>query len=483
MTIEIPKIEPQKELISIGTGSIAYDVIVVGGGNAALCAAIRAAEIGAKVLLLERARRSYRGGNSRHTRNFRCMHYSPKGVLTDQYFEEEFFEDLLKVTHGNTDESLARLTIRASEECYDWMQTQGVYFQDSLSGTLSLSRTNAFFLGGGKALVNAYYNRLEDLGVDVHYQATVLDVVVEERRFDGVLVDIRGEQSYIRGRSIVLASGGFEADKEWLARAWGDAAKNFLIRGTPYNTGEVLRNLLDQGADQVGDPTQCHAVAIDGRAPEFDGGIVTRVDCVPFSVVLNKHGQRFYDEGEDVWPKRYAIWGRLVAAQPDQVGYAIIDQKSHDLFMPTVFTASKAETLDELAIKLGLPVDASIQTIEAFNAACQAGDFHPTELDGLSTQGLQPAKTNWARPLDTPPFYGYELRPGVTFTYLGFKVDGDARVSFSNERASNVWAAGEIMAGSILGEGYLAGFGMTIGTVFGRIAGKEAAEYALESAR
>jgi len=151
--------------------------------------------------------------------------------------------------------------------------------------------------------------------------------------------------------------------------------------------------------------------------------------------------------------------------------------------MPTVFTASKAETLDELAIKLGLPVDASIQTIEAFNAACQAGDFHSTELDGLSTQGLQPAKTNWARPLDTPPFYGYELRPGVTFTYLGFKVDGDARVSFSNERASNVWAAGEIMAGSILGEGYLAGFGMTIGTVFGRIAGKEAAEYALESAR
>jgi tricarballylate dehydrogenase len=184
-----------------------------------------------------------------------------------------------------------------------------------------------------------------------------------------------------------------------------------------------------------------------------------------------------------VWPKRYAIWGRLVAAQPDQVGYAIIDQKSHDLFMPTVFTATKAETLDELVSKLGLPVDTSIQTIEAFNAACQSGDFHPTELDGLSTQGVQPAKTNWARPLDTPPFYGYELRPGVTFTYLGFKVDGDARVSFSNERASNVWAAGEIMAGSILGEGYLAGFGMTIGTVFGRIAGKEAAEYALNSAR
>ena len=482
MPIEIPKIEPNTDLVRPGEGPISYDVIVVGGGNAALCAAIRAAESGAKVLLLERARRSYRGGNSRHTRNFRCMHQAPKGVLTDQYLEDEFFEDLLKVTKGNTDESLARLAIRSSQECYDWMQSQGVYFQESLSGTLSLSRTNAFFLGGGKALVNAYYNRLEDLGVDVRYLATVLDVIVQDRLFDGVLVDIKGEQSYIRAHAVVLASGGFESDKEWLTRAWGDAAKNFLIRGTPYNTGEVLKNLLDKGADQVGDPTQCHAVAIDGRAPEYDGGIVTRVDCVPFSVVLNKNGERFYDEGEDVWPKRYAIWGRLVAAQPDQVGYAIIDQKSHSLFMPTVFTATKADSIPELAGKLGLPVETVEKTITEFNAACQEGDFHPTELDGLSTKGLEPAKTNWARPIDTAPFYGYELRPGVTFTYLGFKVDGDARVSFSNERATNVWAAGEIMAGSILGQGYLAGFGMTIGTVFGRIAGKEAADYARQSA-
>ena len=330
--------------------------------------------------------------------------------------------------------------------------------------------------------MNAYYNRLEDLGVDVHYLATVLDVIVEDRLFDGVLVDIKGIQSYIRGRSVVLASGGFESDKEWLTRAWGDAAKNFLIRGTPYNTGEVLKNLLDKGADQVGDPTQCHAVAIDGRAPEYDGGIVTRVDCVPFSIVLNKNGERFYDEGEDVWPKRYAIWGRLVAAQPDQVGYAIIDQKSYNLFMPTVFTATKADSIPELAEKLGLPIETVAKTTAEFNAACQEGEFHPTELDGLATKDLEPAKTNWARPIDTPPFYGYELRPGVTFTYLGFRVDHDARVSFSNERATNVWAAGEIMAGSILGQGYLAGFGMTIGTVFGRIAGKEAAEYASQSA-
>ena len=482
MHSELPQIEPCHDLIRVGEGEIAYDVIIIGGGNAALCAAIRAAELGASVVLLERAPKTYRGGNSRHTRNFRCMHPSPKGVLTGSYLADEFYEDLLKVTKGETNEALAQLAIEESQECYDWMLSQGVYFQESLSGTLSLSRTNAFFLGGGKALVNAYYNRLSDLGADVHYLATVLETVVRDGQFDGVLVDVAGTQRYIRGRSVVLASGGFESNKEWLQRAWGEAAKNFLIRGTPYNTGEVLQNLLSQGADQVGDPTQCHAVAVDGRAPEYDGGIVTRVDCVPFSIVVNKHGARFYDEGEDVWPKRYAIWGRLVAGQPDQVGYAIIDQKSHSLFMPTVFTASQADSIDELAGMLGLPVDALQRTIADFNAACRQGEFHPTELDGLATEGLVPAKTNWARPIDTPPYYGYELRPGVTFTYLGFRVDRDARVSFAGKQSNNVWAAGEIMAGSILGQGYLAGFGMTIGTVFGRIAGREAAEHALRRA-
>jgi tricarballylate dehydrogenase len=227
----------------------------------------------------------------------------------------------------------------------------------------------------------------------------------------------------------------------------------------------------------VGDPTQCHAVAIDGRAPKFDGGIVTRLDCVPFSVVVNKDGERFYDEGEDVWPKRYAIWGRLVAAQPDQVAYAIIDARARTLFMPSVFPPETSDTIEGLAAKMGLPPEETAKTVTDFNAACQDGDFHPTELDGLTTRGLSPEKTNWARPIQEPPFYGYSLRPGVTFTYLGLKVDDTARVSKGNAAMANLWAAGEIMAGSILGQGYLAGFGMTIGTVFGRIAGEEAASH------
>lgn len=455
-----------------------YDVVIVGGGNAALCAAITAAEEGGSVLILEGAPKPYRGGNSRHTRNFRCMHGSPMAVLTDSYTEEEYFDDLLKVTKGKTNEKLARLAIRGTEECYRWMEAHGVRFQPSLSGTLSLSRTNAFFMGGGKSLVNAYYRTAESLGVQVLYEAQVTHLAREGNRITSVEFTRHGQVNVLKPKSVVVASGGFQADIDWLARAWGPAAKNFLIRGTPYNKGVVLKNLLDQGAESVGDPTQCHAVAIDGRAPRYDGGIVTRLDCVPFSVVVNKDAQRFYDEGEDVWPKRYAIWGRLVAAQPDQVGHVIIDSKSINLFMPSVFPPIKADSIEELAAKLGVPPKELRKTITEFNAACRPGNFHPTELDGLATEGLKPAKTNWARPIDTPPYYGYSLRTGVTFTYLGLKVDETAQVQSNDGPIENLWAAGETMAGSILGEGYLAGFGMTIGTVFGRIAGREAATYA-----
>ena len=456
-----------------------YDIAVIGGGNAALCAAMTAAEAGAKVLILESAPKSYRGGNSRHTRNFRCMHKGPLGPLVDDYSEDEYFEDLMKVTKGKTDEKLARLAIRKSEECLPWMEEHGVRFQPSLSGTLSLARTNAFFMGGGKSLVNAYYRTAASLGVDVLYEAAVTHLELEGDQIAWVDCTHGGQSHRITPRSVVVASGGFQADTDWLTRAWGPAAKNFLIRGTPYNRGVVLADLLEQGVNQVGDADQCHAVAIDGRAPKFDGGIVTRLDCVPFSIVVNKNAERFYDEGEDVWPKRYAIWGRLVAAQPDQVGHVVIDSKSINLFMPSVFPPLKADTLEGLAEMMGIDGTKLNSTVGEFNAACgDTSAFHPTELDGVATSGLTPAKTNWARPINEPPYYGYSLRTGVTFTYLGLKVDENAQCSTEKGPIKNLWAAGETMAGSILGQGYLAGYGMTIGTVFGRIAGQEAAAYA-----
>jgi tricarballylate dehydrogenase len=456
-----------------------YDVLVVGGGNAALCAAITARRAGASVLIVESAPKAFRGGNSRHTRNFRSMHERPTAVLTEAYPEEEYWQDLLKVTGGQTDERLARHTIRTSATCAPWMVENGVRFQPSLGGTLHLSRTNAFFLGGGKALMNAYYRTAERLGVEVVYDTEARDLDIRDGRFHSATVASGSVERKIGARTLVAASGGFESNIPWLRDAWGPAADNFLIRGTPYNMGRVLRVLLDRGAKQIGDPTQCHAVAIDARSPKFDGGICTRVDSVSLGIVVNKHGKRFYDEGEDFWPKRYAIWGRLVAGQPDQIGYSIIDSKAVGKFMPPVFPPVKAGSIGELARALELDPAALEDTVRRFNAAVRPGTFNHAALDDCMTEGIDPPKTHWARPIDSPPFFGYPLRPGITFTYLGVAVNERAQMLMSDGKpAANIFAAGEIMAGSILGKGYLAGFGMTIGTVFGRIAGEEAARNA-----
>jgi tricarballylate dehydrogenase len=292
-------------------------------------------------------------------------------------------------------------------------------------------------------------------------------------------ITYKGFPQTVNARSVVAASGGFQANLEWMRRYWGDAVDNFVIRGTPYNRGRVLKNLLDQGVAAVGDATQCHAVALDARAPKYDGGITTRLDSVPYSIVVNREAERFYDEGEDVWPKRYAIWGRLIAAQPGQIAYSICDASAVKLFMPSVYPAIRADTLGELAERLGLDPVRLRATVARYNHAVRPGRFDNTRLDGCATEGLDPPKTNWAQPIETPPFVGYPLRPGITFTYLGVRVNEQARVLMEDgTEAANLFASGEVMAGNILGKGYLAGFGMTIGTVFGRIAGEQAARHA-----
>src|SRR5215468_4199014 len=344
-----------------------FDVLVIGGGNAALCAAISARRAGASVLVLEGAPKFYRGGNTRHTRNMRCAHDAATEILTGPYTEQEFWDDLLRITGGATDEELAKFMIAESKDILGWVVEQGVRWQPSLGGTLSLGRTNSFFLGGGRAMLNALYLTAEKLGVE------------------------------IRASALVAAAGGFEANIEWLKEYWGEAADNFLIRGTPYNRGSILKMLLAKGVQQIGDPTQCHAVAIDARAPKFDGGIITRHDSVVFGIVVNKHGMRFYDEGEDIWPKRYAIWGRLVAGQPDQIAYIVFDASVVTSFMPTLFPPIAGATVSELAGKLTLDPAALEKTVADFNAAVRPGTFDHTILDDCRTEGITPAKTHWAR--------------------------------------------------------------------------------------
>ena len=258
----------------MGTADLSkrYDVLVIGGGNAALCAAISARREGRSVLVLEAAPHFYRGGNTRHTRNMRCAHDTATGTLTGPYTEDEFFEDLLRVTNGNTDENLARMMIRQSKDMLGWIVEQGVRFQPSLGGTLSLGRTNSFFLGGGRAMLNALYRTAETLGVDVLYDAEVTALDIEDGTFLGATVGGK-VNAQVRAGALIAASGGFEANIEWLKQGWGEIADNFLIRGTPYNRGSILRMLMDAGAQTVGDPTQCHAVAIDARAHPHRAGL------------------------------------------------------------------------------------------------------------------------------------------------------------------------------------------------------------------
>ena len=456
-----------------------FDVVVAGGGNAALCAAITAARKGARVLVLEGAPEFYRGGNTRHTRNLRCAHDGSAPTMTGPYAADEFYDDLLRVTGGQTDETLAHLTIDRSAELLGWMDGAGVRFQPPLGGTLSLGKTNAFFLGGGRGMLNSLYRQARALGVSVAYDTPVTAVTVENGFFMSATVTHEGRKHSVRGRALVAACGGFEANIEWLKQYWGAAADNFLIRGTPYNRGDVLKMLLDAGIAPVGDPTQCHAVAIDARAPKFDGGIATRLDSVVFGIMVNREAKRFYDEGEDTWPKRYAIWGRLVAQQPGQIAYSIIDEKSIRLFMPSIFPAVQAQSIGELAGLLKLDATALESTVRQFNAAVRPGTFDHAVLDDCATSGLAIPKSHWARKLDTPPYYAYPLRPGITFTYLGVRVNEEARMLLKDGGpAGNMYAAGEIMAGNVLGKGYLAGIGMTIGAVFGRIAGEGAARHA-----
>lgn len=455
-----------------------YDVLVVGGGNAGLCAAIMARQRGASVLLLEQAPRALRGGNTAHARNLRLAHDGPSAYLRQNYSADEYWDELVRASGGNTDEKLSRTLIGESAQLANWMEQCGVRFQTNHHGRSPPARKTAFLLGGGKALLNAYYLMAESLGIDLQYDAEVSSLHLHNGIAREVRIVAKGIPRTVHPKSIVVSSGGCQANIDWLRHYWGDAADHLLIRGTRYATGRVLRNLLDQNVAAVGDTGQCHMVAIDGRSPKFDGGIVTRLDGVAFGIVVDRDGRRFHDEGEETGPKRYATWGRLVANCPDQIAYSIFDANAEPLFRPSIYPPIRAQTVEELAAKLSLDPTTLVRTVLEFNNSVRSR-HHGNAACHSRTEGLTPPKSRWALPIDRPPFGGYPLRPGITFSYLGVKVDEHARVVMASGRpVVNVFAAGGIMAANVLGGGYLAGMGLTIGAAFGRIAGRQAADYA-----
>ena len=447
------------------------DVVVVGGGNAGLCAAITAREAGRSVLLIERAPEWLRGGNSRHTRDIRR-------ALTSgfPYSEDTFLADLLSAGGDTVDRDVAARVVSDSTWIPGWMGRHGVRWQPALRGTLHLADTNAFMLGGGKAMLNVYYGVAAALGVQIAYGSTVEQMW--PRNGGGHTIRVSGELAgVVHSRAAVIASGGYEANREWLRRDLGTVADSLVVRGTRHNDGRGIEILQRLGAASAGRPGTYHGVAVDARAPAYDGGIPTRVDAIPYGIVVNIRGSRFSDEGADTWPKRYASWGALISQQPGHVAHVIFDTDARSSFIPPMYPPTEAESVDRLADLLAVDRATLGQTVASYNAASQdiVGPF-PRDLDGVSTKDWTLPKSNWARRLGSPPYFAYTVRPGITFTYAGAKVNKEFQVlDVGGQPIPGLFAAGEIVAGNILSEGYLAGIGLTLGTSSGIGAGVGAA--------
>src|SRR5690349_5119638 len=336
------------------TEPAAPDVLVVGGGVAALCAAIAARREGARVRLVEVAPRPMRGGNTRHSRNLRVVHDAPTPFSLGCYGADEFLAELQRAAEGQGDPALSRMLVERSADIVPWLAAQGVLFQRAGDGLLPFSRRTCFFFGGGKAAMNALYATAERLGVVIGYDSGARHLDLVRGCVQAVELATPSGREMLHPRAVVVCCGGAQADLAGLRPWWGEAADRFLIRGTPYADGGILRDLIDQGAATAGVPGACHLVAVDARSPDVDGGIVTRVRGIPAGIVVDQGGRRFHDEGGDTGPTRYAVWGRKVAEQPGQTAWLILDAMAEQRVPATAFPPLRAATLPALAKLAGL---------------------------------------------------------------------------------------------------------------------------------
>lgn len=452
----------------------APEVLVIGGGAAALAAAIEARRAGCSVLLAERAPWHLRGGNTRHARNLRLAHLAPTPFSPGIYPPETFWSELQRATQYTADPRLGQILVEGSLNIAAWLQGAGVPLQPIAGHRLPESQRTVFLLGGGKTLIQRLYAHAERLGVEIRYATEVADPVFSGHRL--IEVCLRGsEYKRLRPRAVIACCGGAQANRAWLAQHWGEAADGFINRGSPFITGEFLEALLEQGAQAVGDPRGAYLVAVDARSPPDDGGIVTRIRGIPEGIVVDREGRRREDEGGDTASTRYALWGRRLADWPGQIGYLILDARGLRAAPPALYPPISAMTLEHLAIQLGIDPEALRATLNAYHAA-----IRPPRTPGDEWQALRliPPKTRRAYPLAEPPLYAYPLRPGITFTSQGLAVGPDTRVRLANGgTVENLFAAGMIMAPNLIPQGYLSGLALTIGLVFGRIAGAEAARH------
>jgi tricarballylate dehydrogenase len=487
-----------------------YDVIVVGGGNAALCAALSAKETVEKVLVLERAPEEESGGNSRFTAGLLRIVYNGADDLrqlidlsadelarTDfgTYTADQFFDDMGRVTEYRCDPDLTELLVRNSFPTVKWMRGKGVRFTAAWGrqafnvggkfkfwGGLTLEA-----VGGGPGLVDSLTQIAKKNGIDIWYQARAQSLIADDDGVHGVVVRRNNKTLQVKSKAVVLAAGGFQANTEWRTRYMGPGWELAKVRGTRFNTGDGIRMALDVGAAAHGNWSGCHAVAWDRNAPETGDlavGDNFQKHSYPWGVYINAEGRRFVDEGADFRNYTYAKYGRVILQQPRQFAWQIFDgkvkQQLRDEYRIKQVTKISANTLEELVAKMDdTDQKTALETLRKYNAAVQTQiPFNPNVKDGRCTKGLEVNKSNWANTLDTPPFEAYAVTCGITFSFGGLRINTDAQViSTDGEPIPGLYAAGELVGG-IFWFNYPGGSGLTNGSVFGKIAGASAASAA-----
>ncbi|MBI4284738.1 MAG: FAD-dependent tricarballylate dehydrogenase TcuA [Chloroflexi bacterium] len=477
-----------------------YDVIVIGGGNSGLCAALSAREHGGSVLLIEKAPREDRGGNTKYTGFFRFTYNGLADILPlapditederrrvelPPYSADMYYNDIMRITGGRADPELTTILVNSSRPALNWLAKWGLKSELLYDMVIRLGEKLYWEpgvcirpKGGGKGLVDALFSIVEAEGVTIAYEVTARQLLCDNTgRISGVLVKTKDGLKEIAARKgVVLACGGFEASPEMRAKYLGAGWDIVKVRGTKYNTGEGITMALELGAKTSGEWTAPHATQVDAGAPEHDHGSETFRESYQNGILLNTNGDRFLDEGEDFSLYTYAKFGRIVLRQPNALAYQIYDQKVKSLLTSDYNIGTPpvvADTLEELAEGLGIDSTKLVKTVTDFNKAVQEGEFSPAKLDGKKTVGIEPPKSNWALRIDAPPFLAYPVTGGITFTFGGLAINGNAQVLDTTDNPiEGLYAVGETHG--YYYHNYPGASGLMRGSVFGRIAGAHA---------